>query len=413
MLCPPLALQVDLSTPSAQLLVMLDSVLADGVDLSEPDQDGNTPLHRGVKVALGECIGEMPLIEEVDAPTATTSDIASRLASILSHRSAAALAAAHQLHNKDGYMPLHIAVTSGSVSICEVLLKAGAPINAYTLRRDWHVHLQGHVLTCGYWAKRDKFGNIDIKASGKTSLHLAVGLLLNRLGHDKTGGPDTALVQLLLKHGSSVDAADSWGRNSLQMAAAGGLYDVVELLASSAGGSSITRSRALHVATIRGDVRMVELLMRLGAQTDVYGLNGLGDGWTPLCLAARSGATDVAKALILGRANVHATSTNGKTALEIAAVNSNRKGGLSVLEALQVETVASVLEIAFHRRPPAPPRAPRLTPTAISLPPEASMPLPPALYERGDGLTPPLSKAKGISLLAISRPVMFWLPTSV
>ena len=45
------------------------------------------------------------------------------------------------------------------------------------------------------------------------------------------------------------------------------------------------------------------------------------DGWTPLGLAVRSGAIDITKALLEARANVHAVSDNGKSALEIAAIN--------------------------------------------------------------------------------------------
>ena len=63
-----------------------------------------------------------------------------------------------------------------------------------------------------------------------------------------------------------------------------------------------------------------------------------------------SGATDVIKVLISARANLHATSANGKTALEIAIINGNRKECHSALEVLEVASVASVLEIALGRR---------------------------------------------------------------
>ena len=54
-----------------------------------------------------------------------------------------------------------------------------------------------------------------------------------------------------------------------------------------------------------------------GPAIDSLSLNG----WTPLGLAARSGAIDTAKALLDARANVHAVSAQGKTPLEIATTN--------------------------------------------------------------------------------------------
>ena len=76
------------------------------------------------------------------------------------------------------------------------------------------------------------------------------------------------------------------------------------------------------------------------------------DGWTPLCLAARSGAAEVAKALLAAGADVFAVSGNGKHALEIALINCKnsktvRESG--VLEVLQREVAAAVLEIAYSR----------------------------------------------------------------
>jgi len=176
--------------------------------------------------------------------------------------------------------------------------------------------------------------------------------------HDGTDVDDTPfqmaevvdLVRLLMQHGSDLNAVDSRGRTPLQMAVAASLYEIVELLASHTPGQIST---ALHIATIRKDVRIVKLLVAHGAEIDARGHSGAGDGWTPLCLAARSGAADVTKALISAGANVHATSANGKTALEIATINRDKKACQSVLEVLHIEMVASVLEIAFQFRPPA------------------------------------------------------------
>ena len=93
---------------------------------------------------------------------------------------------------------------------------------------------------------------------------------------------------------------------------------------------------------------MVKLLLKLGARVDSLGHAGQGEGWTPLSLAARAGAVDVAKVLLSARADVHAVCANGKTALEIATVNSHRKDCHAVCDVLHTEMVASVLEMAFR-----------------------------------------------------------------
>ena len=75
---------------------------------------------------------------------------------------------------------------------------------------------------------------------------------------------------------------------------------------------------ALHQATLLRDSKMINVLTKHGAAVDAVGR----DGWTPLGLAARSGAIDAAKALIAAGAKVSiASGGNGKTPLEIATLN--------------------------------------------------------------------------------------------
>ena len=101
---------------------------------------------------------------------------------------------------------------------------------------------------------------------------------------------------------------------------------------------------AIHLATMLRDVRMVALLAARGASVDAIGR----DGWTPLCLAARQNSPQVAKALLDAKADVFAPSHNGKTALDIATLNSKRtKTPSAVLLLFQHEVAVRVLEIAF------------------------------------------------------------------
>ena len=262
-------------------------------------------------------------------PAPSSMEIVSKLGDLLRRRSsssigAAQLEAAHKEHNKDGLTPLHVAVASGSIPVCEELLKAGAPINAYTFRLAFCMHLNGRALTCGHWVKRGKTGKFErLQETDLSTLHLAVSVLIDRCSPCHSNkGVDTSLIRFLIDNGSDVDALDGRGRTALQMAVSGSLYEVVEMLASS---SAQIPATALHLATNREDVKMVRLLVKLGANLDARQMNGQGIGWTPLCLAARAGAVDVIRELVASRANVHAISANGKSALEIATINRNEE----------------------------------------------------------------------------------------
>ena len=291
----------------------LKALLSNGVDLSEQDPDGETPLHLAVKAALGDVLRsasvDVPLIEE--EPSRACFDLI-----IGAAKTAWGFVASQHLHNEQGQMPLHIAASRGSFPICEALLAADAPVNACALRRD-----ETHN---GQWGKKSKDGTIErLDTTDQTALHYAVSLLAEQAEDDGEPTGDAALVRLLLKHGADANVPNLEQQTALHIAIMGGLHDVVEILIEA--GADLQRSckdfgkdnTALHQAVILRDVPMVKLLARHGAHVNAFGR----DGWTPLGLAVRSGALATAKALLEAKADVSVPSGNGKTALEIATIN--------------------------------------------------------------------------------------------
>ena len=317
--------------------------------LRTQDTDGNSPLHLAVSTALGDHLEEATIFEFDQDEAAWTELTCSRerctsLHLLLRHgasASSADLAAAQRLHNQDGNLPLHLAAARGNTSVCRALLLADAPVNGRTLHRGGYYS--------GRWGRRNRQGELQpVAPVDKTALHLAIEQIRDE--RDGVGLPsgavDASLITLLLEHHADVNAidADSWP--PLHVALLGGLHEVVELLADAGADLSL----ALHGATVRKDVRMVKLLAARGAPVDGRAMGG----WTPLCLAARTGDAEVARALLSARANLHATSANGKTPIEIAVINHEvskashcQSSRQPMLELLQTAVVESVLALAF------------------------------------------------------------------
>ncbi len=263
--------------------------------------------------ALGDAIGDEPVVDAVSVGESHCfSNMSASLEAMLRHSSAHK---AQRLRNLDGQMPIHLAAAQGHVPICEALLEAGAPVNACTMRRDeYH---------SGNWGKQTEDGLVQLDTADKTPLHLATGLLLEQYEEDEDTAFDTGLVQLLLKHNADVNALDLDKQTPLHIAVMGGMIEVVGLLADAKADLTLSckafgnGNTALHQATILRHIPMIELLAARGAPLDAHGR----DGWTPLCLAVRSNATDAVTALIAAGASTSAACGNGKTPLEIATIN--------------------------------------------------------------------------------------------
>ena len=305
----------------------IKAILAEGsTPLSEQDSDGDTPLHLAVKFAVGD--PPVPLVEEMNAPDVMNS---TTLTTILSFPSPKGLAAAHFCRDGDGLMPIHVAASKGDVAVCALLLRSGASVNGAAQRVD--------ELHNGQWGKKDgKSGAIvKLEAADKTPLHHAVGLLLEQYEDDEDAELDAGLVRMLLEHGADVNALDLDAQTPLHIAIMGQMYEVVELLAEAKADMTLScktfgkNNTALHQATMLRDIKMINILAKHGAPMDAHGR----DGWTPLALAVRSGAEEVARALIAAGADAHAISGKGSTPLEVATIN-NRQTLIELLKSVEV-----------------------------------------------------------------------------
>ena len=179
--------------------------------------------------------------------------------------------------NRYGATPLSLAAVNGSATMIEALLAAGADPNTVVSR-------------------------------GQTVLMVA-----SRTGH-------VAAVRALLDRGAKVEAQeDLLGETALTWAAAENHSDIVALLLKSKADPN-QRSKAVTWPK------------------DSFGLEGVPTflpkgGWTPLMYAGRDGATDAARTLAEGGADLNVVDAEGSTALLRAITNSHDDTAAVLIEA--------------------------------------------------------------------------------
>lgn len=127
---------------------------------------------------------------------------------------------------------------------------------------------------------------------------------------------DDVTVRRLLVRGLSSNLVDPVkgpaiviGAQAKAWRAVGALLDsrLTELEARNAAGETVLMYAALH-----GDIELIRLLLKRGAQVNM-------SGWTPLHYAAVSGRTEVLALLLEHHAYIDAPSANGTTPLMMAA----------------------------------------------------------------------------------------------
>jgi len=182
--------------------------------------------------------------------------------------------------------PLMWAASSGSLDAVQMLIRAGAIIDA-----------------------KDK--------EGKTAL------MWTQIGSEYPGY-NPAIVKTLITAGADVNVVDTYGQTPLTMAAGADLFESVKLLlaaganvsAKDRGESALIRAFQSHYSskddsTIHPSVVTVQALIAAGA--NVHDVNR--DGQTLVMLAARRNSLEALKILIAAGVDVNAKDNNGQTAL--------------------------------------------------------------------------------------------------
>ena len=217
--------------------------------------------------------------------------------------------------------PLHEATKEGMVEVIEVLIEAGADIEAKDKYGDTPLH------------KAAKFGEVEaiqlfLQASANkdareincaTPLHLAANY----------GKPES--IGILLDAGAVIEAVDIAGCTPLHIAVVNKHVKVLMTLLKAGAdreAKNHTGNTPLHVAAGNGHVETLMALLEAKADKEARDK----DGDTPLHIAALEGKVEAFKALIIAGANIEAQDKKGKTPLHLAAQNG------------QVETLKALLQ---------------------------------------------------------------------
>ncbi|CAE7458203.1 unnamed protein product [Symbiodinium necroappetens] len=204
-----------------------------------------------------------------------------------------------------GETALTVAATSGHLNVVRSLVLDGAEPEACNANCLIEVARRSHLNVLKALPKEVQ------DERGRTALVVAA-----RKGH-------AHVVDFLVRAGAKLEAHDQYGYTALMSAAFFNELEVAEVLIKAGAqlDAACSEGTALTVAAEHGHLRVVEALLRAGAQLEARDENGK----TALIVAAINGWLDVVEALLEAGAQLEARDKQGSTALIWAACEKHQE----------------------------------------------------------------------------------------
>lgn len=239
------------------------------------------------------------------------------------------------LQDRDGWTPLYTASSSGNASIVNLLLflSSSSPLPNRELKT---------LTPSKSLGKRD----IQPKLRQGIQIDLADNKQLTPL-HAASYWGDADIVQAIVAFKSNLepwnadrtlDRKDEMGRSALYIAVEEGFPDVVYELIGADTSLIVHNETALHLASRSGNAAIVWALLQLGA--DVMAKVSKAKDQVPLHIAALNGHVEIIeqllkKSLEVSRQQMYARTSDGDTALHLAASKDHLKS---------VETLSKIMD---------------------------------------------------------------------
>ena len=223
-----------------------------------------------------------------------------------------------------GQTPLGLAAEEGATEIMQILLGQGADNGTPEGEDKQSPAIGSEALFTAIESGNVTLVNLLVEAGA--DVNAAEGFGGNTPLHEAVEEGNAEIVQILVDAGADIEAEGFMGQTPLGLAAEEGASEIMQILLGQGADSGTPEgedrqsptigSEALFTAIEKGDVETVRLLVEAGA--DVNAAEGFG-GNTPLHEAVEEGNTEIVQILVDAGADIETEGFMGRTPLSLAA----------------------------------------------------------------------------------------------